>query len=33
MPEEPKRIYWDSCVFLLYIEGTPEWMPILDSLL
>lgn len=33
MPEEPDRIYWDSCVFLHYIEGTPKWMPILDSLL
>lgn len=33
MPDEPDRIYWDSCVFLHYIEGTPEWMPILDSLL
>lgn len=33
MPDEPKRIYWDSCIFLHYIEGTPQWMPILDSLL
>jgi predicted nucleic acid-binding protein len=33
MPDEPKRIYWDACVFLHYIEGTQEWMPILDSLL
>ena len=33
MPDEPKRIYWDSCVFLHYIEGAPEWMPTLDSLL
>lgn len=33
MPNEPSRVYWDSCVFLHYIEGTPEWMPILDSLL
>src|SRR5687768_1929140 len=33
MPDEPKRIYWDACVFLHYIEGTPRWMPILDSLL
>jgi predicted nucleic acid-binding protein len=33
MPDEPNRIYWDSCVFLHYIEGTAEWMPILDSLL
>lgn len=33
MPDEPRMIYWDSCIFLLYIEGSPEWMPILDSLL
>jgi predicted nucleic acid-binding protein len=26
-------IYWDSCIFLLYIEGASEWMPILDSLI
>jgi predicted nucleic acid-binding protein len=33
MPDRPRTIYWDSCIFLLYIEGTPEWMPVLDSLL
>lgn len=33
MPDEPKRIYWDACVFLDDIEGAPEWMPILDALL
>lgn len=33
MPDEPRRIYRDSCVFLHYIEGTAAWMPILDSLL
>ena len=33
MPDEPNGVYWDACVFLHYIEGTPEWMPILDSLL
>ncbi len=33
MPDEPKRIYWDACVFLDYIEGTPQWMPVLDALL
>jgi hypothetical protein len=33
MPDEPKRIYWDACVFLDYIEGAPQWMPILDALL
>jgi predicted nucleic acid-binding protein len=33
MPDNPKSIYWDSCVFLHYIEGTPQWMPILDALL
>jgi predicted nucleic acid-binding protein len=33
MPNNPRLIYWDSCIFLLYIEGSPEWMPILDSLI
>ena len=33
MPDDPRMIYWDSCLFLHYIEGTPEWMPILDSLI
>lgn len=33
MPDEPKRISWDACVFLDYIEGAPQWMPILDALL
>ena len=33
MPEEPRLIYWDSCIFLDYIEGSHRWMPILDSLL
>jgi predicted nucleic acid-binding protein len=33
MPDGPRRIYWDSCVVLHYIEGTPKWMPVLDSLL
>lgn len=33
MPSDKRHIYWDSCVFLHYIEGTQEWMPILDSLL
>lgn len=33
MPDEPRGIYWDSCVFIHYIEGTKEWMSILDALL
>ena len=33
MPEAPRMIYWDSCIFLHYIAGSSEWMPILDSLL
>lgn len=27
------RVYWDSCVFLHYIEGTPQHLPILDQIL
>jgi len=26
-------IYWDSSVFLHYIEGTAKWMSILDALI
>lgn len=33
MSNEIKEVYWDSCVFLHYIEGTPRWMPVLDALL
>lgn len=33
MPDAPRRVYWDACIFLHYIEGTPEWMPTLDALL
>ena len=32
-PDAPRSIYWDACIFLDYIEGAPQWMPILDSLL
>ncbi|MBA2596763.1 MAG: PIN domain-containing protein, partial [Chloroflexia bacterium] len=33
MPDIPRMIYWDSSVFLHDIEGTPEWMSILDALI
>ena len=33
MPNAPRMIYWDSCIFLDYIAGTLQWMPTLDSLL
>lgn len=33
MPDVPRLIYWDSCIFLHYIEGMPEWLPVLDALL
>lgn len=29
----PRKVYWDSNVFLDYIEGTPEKLPVLDALL
>jgi predicted nucleic acid-binding protein len=29
----PKQVYWDSCVFLDYIEGDPAKLPVLDALL
>ncbi|MBI2303444.1 MAG: PIN domain-containing protein [Chloroflexi bacterium] len=33
MPGERRKLYWDACVFLSYIEEVDERMPILDSLL
>jgi predicted nucleic acid-binding protein len=33
MPDAPRMIYWDACIFLDYIAGSAEWLPILDSLL
>ena len=33
MSSKARVIYWDSCVFLHYIEGTRQWMPVLDALL
>lgn len=33
MPNEPRRIYWDANVFLDYINGAPQWLPILDAIL
>lgn len=33
MPDPIELIYWDACVFLDYIEGSPAWMPILDAIL
>lgn len=31
MPNKPQFVYWDSCVFLSYINGEPEHLPILDG--
>ena len=33
MPGDRSIIYWDSCVFLSYINGIEDRMPILDALL
>lgn len=33
MPDIPRMIYWDSSVFLHYMEGTSKWMSILDALI
>jgi predicted nucleic acid-binding protein len=33
MPPEPTRNYWDSCVFLSYINGVADRLPTLDALL
>jgi predicted nucleic acid-binding protein len=33
MPPEPQRNYWDSCVFLSYINGVEDRLPTIDGLL
>ena len=33
MPDPRKGIYWDSCVFLSYVNEVPDRMPVLDALL
>jgi hypothetical protein len=32
MPEA-KRVYWDACVLLRYVNGDAESLPIIDALL
>jgi predicted nucleic acid-binding protein len=33
MPEQKRRIYWDSCVFLSFINGLVERLPDIETLL
>src|SRR5213596_2857827 len=33
MPPEPQRNYWDSCVFLSYINGVEDRLPTIEALL
>lgn len=33
MPESPRIVYWDSCVFLSYVNEYPDRIPVLDVLL
>ena len=33
MPRENRLLYWDSCVFLSYVEENPERLPILEAIL
>ncbi len=33
MPSEIRRIYWDACVFLSYINAMPDRLPTIDALL
>jgi len=32
MPREPKRVYWDSCVFLSFMDGPDDRLPDIDAL-
>jgi predicted nucleic acid-binding protein len=33
MPERKPRIYWDACVFLSFINGLPDRLPEIETLL
>jgi len=33
MPSKSLTTYWDACVFLSYINGIPDRMPMIDALL
>ena len=33
MPDAPKIIYWDSCVFLYYVNMNPEYVSLLEQIL
>lgn len=33
MPDDPPRIYWDSCVLLSYINAIPARLPTIEELL
>lgn len=33
MPDEVRRLYWDSCVFLSYVDGNADRAPTLEAIL
>jgi predicted nucleic acid-binding protein len=33
MPEPRRMIYWDSCIFLHWLEGTKRWQSALDAII
>jgi hypothetical protein len=33
MPTQPTLIYWDSCVFLYYLDRDSDKLPVLDAVL
>lgn len=33
MPNDEQRIYWDTCVYLSYISGTPDRLPVIQQIL
>lgn len=33
MPEAPQRVYWDSCIFLAYVNGEPGRVEVVSGLL
>ena len=33
MPDGLKRVYWDSCIFISYIEQTPDRIAVIDAIL
>ncbi len=32
MPDAPRRVYWDACVFLSYVNDDPDHSPVIEAI-